>query len=197
MEIFLTYVLPYLVTLIVAVITGFITYSTAIKQSKLESIKQREQFILDNSSHIKKLHYEEKFKIYRNLSESFLTAIMDNSQLFPIGIDKVPQNEEEQYNFYLKRYENACKSIDKATYVLHSNAPFIDKDIFEKFSAIHQLCKRQIVYYPMFVLDKYSYQNELRDEQTACWSRTSDILSKREELMDFLRQKINSDEAPA
>ena len=76
-EIFLTYILPYLVTIVVAFMSGFITFKIAAKQAKLDLIKQKEQFVLENNTHIRKIHYEEKFKIYRALSESFLSAILD------------------------------------------------------------------------------------------------------------------------
>lgn len=192
--IFLTYILPYLVTLVVAFISGFITFKVATKQAMLDLIKQKEQFILENNSHIKKIHYEEKFKIYRALSESFLSAILDNSLLFPYGIDHVPQNESDKENFYLKRYENACRSIDKAMYALYSNAPFIDIDAFDKFDDILKFCRFQIIYYPDFVIKKNSPLDKLTEEKTACWKRTSEIDVKRKELMDYLREKIIKEE---
>lgn len=193
-EIFLTYILPYLVTIVVAFMSGFITFKIAAKQAKLDLIKQKEQFVLENNTHIRKIHYEEKFKIYRALSESFLSAILDNSLLFPNAIDHVPPTDSDREIFYLKRYENACKSIDKAMYTLYSNAPFIEKDAFDKFDDVLKLCRLQIVFYPDFVIKKNSPLIEMTKEKNACWIRTSEIDDKRKELMDYLREKITREE---
>jgi hypothetical protein len=96
MEIFLQYVLPYLVTIFLTLLSGFITYRVTMAQSKSDMAKQREQFLLEGKNYVKNLHSEEKFKIYHSLMETTLAEIQDTSLLFPYGLDYVPRDENEK-----------------------------------------------------------------------------------------------------
>jgi hypothetical protein len=84
MEIFLQYVLPYLVTISLTLLSGLITYKVAMAQSKSDMAKQREQFLLEGKNYIKNLHSEEKFKIYHSLMETALAEIQDTSFAVPV-----------------------------------------------------------------------------------------------------------------
>jgi hypothetical protein len=195
MEIFLQYVLPYLVTISLTLLSGLITYKVAMAQSKSDMAKQREQFLLEGKNYIKNLHSEEKFKIYHSLMETALAEIQDTSLLFPYGLDYVPQDEREKQKLYLERYSASVKSYNDASAKLNANACFVSKDIYEKFAEIRELCRLQIVLYPDFILNpNEEIRNSSPEEKRKCWDRTKTIQEKENILIDFMRERIEKEE---
>lgn len=196
METFLQ-ILPYLVTILVAVLTGIITYLIAIKQSKLDFKKETELIQLDERKFVKELHNSEKYKIYHELCEKTLLMVQDSLFLFPPFLDQIPQDKEEQKVVFKERYKRACSSYDELTKCLFSNAAFIDEDIHQKFDEIRESCRLQIVFYPDFVLvNDPRFEEDYAKPKEECWKRGKKIDELQSALISFLRKKIDSFESP-
>lgn len=196
MEIFLQYILPSLIALVVAVVAGIFGYlqvKTTIKKN-IEAIDKEHK--LSNQDHIKRLHYEERFKIYKDLNEKLLLMIIDALSLFPPGLDtSLPQNMEDRIKEYRKRYNAACTSFNEFTKSLYGNGPFIEEDVFKKLMEIREKCNLQIVFYPSLVMapDK-TFEKENAKNKSDCWLRGSQLRKDLDEITAFMRNKIKEEE---
>lgn len=96
--IFVQYVLPYLITLVVAVVSGFISYFSAIKKCKLDNevkikeIQEQHKLDLDNQkemfkleiekinlqhqNEIEKIKLESQSQLTNNLTSTLLNSIL-------------------------------------------------------------------------------------------------------------------------
>lgn len=106
-------ILAGIVAIIVAAISGYISYRTAIAKSKKDAetliseheltVKQEEQLLL----------FKEEVLAYKNLSEALSGALIENYKLFPkIGVSYDDPEEEKVENKRL--YNEAAGAYNKA-----------------------------------------------------------------------------------
>ena len=192
MDNFLQYILPSLIAVLGVCLSSFASLLISNNTIKNQFETQKEEYELEKKTHAKKIHNEEVYKIYHLLSEKTLSMIQANLYLFPHFIDKVPIDEEEKKKMYLERYKNACSTFDDLNLYLHQIAPFICEEVYDYFNSITDECRKQIIFYPDFFLkERYGFEKDDAITKNQCWDRGSEIAKKQEEIIDFLRNKIN------
>lgn len=161
-----------------------------IKMSKeLESYKAA----LDKKTYISRTRFDVEFQIYRNLSEKVLTMVEATYWLFPNTIDIVPQDEDQQKDLYLQRYQRAGEVINEAQKEIRANAAFISEDFYSKFEELSRLCAQQYNFYTWCGALKRrteEYCREKADEAKKCWKRTEEISQKQKNLITELREYL-------
>ena len=78
-------------------------------------------------------------KIIGELSESTVIMVKEVSQLFP----RFTRDTRDDYDTYKKKFDSAIDKTVIAQDSLASNAPFISKDIYNKFDEIERNAKNK------------------------------------------------------
>lgn len=143
-------------------------------------------------NHITKNQFDVEFKIYQELSEMSFSMLYEVSQLFPAGLDYVPQDKDERQKVYQERYKKAQDELIKFQNRLLQVAPFISKKIYDLFDELRAEARLQVVFYPDFVLNPdREYVKELSKEKHECMKRTPQLTIKREHIMEVLREYLS------
>ena len=162
------------------------------KKYELRLNKELEEFKnkLENKSYVSKTRFDTEFSIYRQLSESTVIMVKEVSQLFP----RFTRDTRDDYDTYKKKFDSAIDKTVIAQDSLASNAPFISKDIYNKFGEIERKCKEQIEDFIDFRLrdDCKKYIEECRAEYRNAFKRTSEIQNDWNELLEELRVYLSS-----
>lgn len=157
---------------------------------ELKLNKELEEFKckLENKSYVSKTRFDTEFNIYRQLSESTVIMVKEVSQLFP----RLTRDTRDDYDTYKEKYDLAVDKVVAAQDSLAANAPFISKEIYDKFSEIEKKCKVQIDDYIDFRLrdDKDDYMKECREEYRRTFKRTTEIQNDLDSLLDDLRSYL-------
>ncbi|MCB5713887.1 hypothetical protein [Lactonifactor longoviformis] len=148
---------------------------------ELEEFKNK----LENKSYVSKTRFDTEFSVYRKLSESTVVMVKEVSQLFP----RFTRDTRDDYDTYKKKFDSAIEKTVIAQDSLAANAPFISKDIYNKFDEIERKCKEQIEDFIDFRLrvDCKQYIEERRAEYRNAFKRTSEIQNDWNELLEELR----------
>lgn len=156
---------------------------------QLETLKAKN----DKCNYISKTQFDAEFKIYQELSEAGFNMLLDNSRLFPMKIDRLPENKEEQQKVFEERFDTANKSLILYQNMLFKFAPFIQENIYLTFNEFKELGRLQLIYYPIlkFENDPDVRKDLLKDEQE-CWKRTHKMFKLHEKLINELREYLKS-----
>lgn len=157
---------------------------------QLEIIKAKNEKI----NYMTKTQFDAEFKMYQELSEACFLMFLDNSLLFPRGIDYLPREEEERKKVFEKRYNTARESLILYQNMLYKYAPFISVRLYKLFEQLRELAHRQVQWYPDFVLGRLELDviKELKDEKIACRERTKEIEDLHKKLIEELREYLQS-----
>lgn len=135
-------------------------YFNRIKEGqKLEFDKQLEILKSKNEkiNYITKAQFDAEFKMYQELSEASFQMLLDNSRLFPMGIDRLPESKEEQDKIFQERFNKANSSLVNYQNMLFKYAPFIKEENYLLFDELKEMGRLQLIYYPIY---KFEYSEE-------------------------------------
>lgn len=167
-----------------------------IEKFKSELHKELELLKAKNEkmNYITKTQFDTEFKMYQELSEACFLMFLDNSLLFPRGIDYLPREEEERKKVFEERYKAARDSLILYQNMLYKYAPFISVRLYKFFEQLRELAHRQVQWYPDFVLGRLESDviKELKDEKIACRERTKEIEDLHKKLIEELREYLQS-----
>ena len=143
---------------------------------KLNKELERYKSNLENKIYISKVRFDLEIETYHQLSEAVLQMVWDSYELFPTLGSSHPDEDVERKRKE-EKYSKAIDSYNQANRAIMKNAPFIPKDIFELFSDIKMDCRRQINWFPDFMLGRLCIdgRRELIDQKNACWKRSETI----------------------
>ena len=171
-------------------------YFNRIKEGqKLEFDKQLEILKSKNEkiNYITKAQFDAEFKMYQELSEASFQMLLDNSRLFPMGIDRLPESKEEQDKIFQERFNKANSSLVNYQNMLFKYAPFIKEENYLLFDELKEMGRLQLIYYPIY---KFEYseeeKKEIYKEIQECWKRTSLMYKKHDEIIKILRNYLNN-----
>lgn len=157
-------------------------------QKELEKYKSG----LDNKIYITKAKFDAEFELYRNLSSAFFDAVKAVSNMIPPGIAYYPVDKEERKKHEERLYDKASAATVLAQDILHSNAAFIPKKLFEKFKEILGLCKEQVnVFERRWNVNYLATQTERERLAPEDYSRSEELLDKFYNLNDELRDYLS------
>lgn len=158
-------------------------------QKQIESLKAKN----DKCNYISKTQFDAEFKMYQKLSEVGFNMLLDNSLLFPMGIDYLPKDETEQQKIFETRFETANKSMVIYQNMLFKYAPFLSENIYNLFDELKEFGRLQLIFYPDFKIRK-DLQNSSasKDELNNCMKRTPKMFDKHNEIIRVLREYLKS-----
>lgn len=156
---------------------------------KLEILKARNEKV----NYITKTQFDAEFKIYQELSETSFNMLLQVSQLFPAGIDSLPEDKEQRQIIFIERHKKANEELVNFQNKLYQVAPFISEKMYNLFEELRTEARLQIIFYPDFIISPNSeHLKELRKEITACWKRTPELHSLHEKIIKSLREYLSS-----
>ena len=171
-------------------------YFNRIKEGqKLEFDKQLEILKSKNEkiNYITKAQFDAEFKMYQELFEASFQMLPDNSRLFPMSIDRLPESKEEQDKIFQERFNKANSSLVNYQNMLFKYAPFIKEENYLLFDELKEMGRLQLIYYPIY---KFEYneeeKKEIYKEIQECWKRTSLMYKKHDEIIKILRNYLNN-----
>ena len=161
------------------------------KKYELRLSEELEKFRsgLDKKNYICKALFDKEFVIYQELSEKFFDMFNSNIQ-FMID-NKKTITEDEQIKLYKKSYEDAFNSHRIAHRVLHANAPFIPKEIYEQFCKVKDTCTSQLSnfniqkLYPTSESDSFAVLDR-------CFGQNKEISDNLFNIFSNIREYLNS-----
>ena len=183
---------------LIAIVIGasWSIYFNRIKErQKTEFAKQLEILKSKNEkiNYITKAQFDAEFKMYQELSEASFQMLLDNSRLFPMGIDRLPESKEEQDKIFQERFNKANSSLVNYQNMLFKYAPFIKEENYLLFDELKEMGRLQLIYYPIY---KFEYneeeKKEIYKEIQECWKRTSLMYKKHDEIIKILRNYLNN-----
>lgn len=146
---------------------------------------------LDSLSHIRNRQFDTKFIVYQELCSSFYSMISAVHWLFPSGFDRSPvaKNFKDICN---DRYKQAQDKFKASVSLLGSKAPFMDKEIYDKFAHIQTLASKQIssYYFANPIALESRNGRSLNAISVECYNRTDEIDKLWSTLLDSLRIHI-------
>ena len=147
---------------------------------------------LDNKIYISKTKFDTEFSIYRELSKVYFDMVANINTLIPYGVANFPADPEEREEYDKKNYLDTLKAHDLAQDALNSNAPFIQNDLFEKYSELLQLCRWQThAFEKRWNLSFKGLPMEQRGLSDDDYKRTNEINEKFTALNNNLREYLS------
>mgnify|MGYP000873419295 CR=1 FL=1 len=145
---------------------------------------------LTKKEYVSKARFDVEFKIYRELSQVFSEAIEGVHGIIPYGEAYYPVNEDERKDYEQQSFIEFAKASYQAQKALFSNAPFISKDIYDKFEEIMCLIRTQSeVYNEAYLVTTVSNAEGKITDEDVC--RTALIDKKFELLTDEIRTYLS------
>lgn len=169
-------------------------FQKQIETQKAEFSKELENLKAKNDklNYISKTQFDAEFKMYQELSEYSFQMFLAVNSLFPI-FDTLPKDEEGQKELFKERYDKALNSFVEFQNVLHKNAPFISKKLYELFENFRMENKFQINAYPNV---KFEPNEDLRKECRILarenYERTPKLKEMHEQIIEKLREYLQT-----
>ena len=165
-----------------------------IQRSKqLKYDKQLEQFkqILEKKNYVSKVRFDAEFSIYRELSQAFSEAIEGVHGIIPYGEAYYPVDKDDRIRYVNMLFAEFAKASLNAQRTLFANAPFISKDIYDKFNEIFDLIRQQSEVYneANFHTTLSNADGEITEEDK---NRTALIDIKFDKLIDEIRDYLSN-----
>lgn len=183
------------------IVTGIVYFCSRIIVKRLQKkyeLSLDEKFekykaTVENKKYITKVRFDAEFKIYRELSESFFEMVKSISILIPQGLTMVPADKETKEKRDIENYGDALKAVEKAQDVLNSNAPFIPKEIFDKYDEIRILCMKQLNdFSERWNVSVRGTKKEKETLSHETYKRTGEIDKKFKEINGEIREYLES-----
>lgn len=102
----------------------------------------------DELTYISRIQFETEYEIYQKIFETLFDFSSASSNLFPYGLDQIPEDMKERKKEYIKRYKFYVESFNTFSRTLETNAPFIPKKIYNKFKEIRSAANEIACIYP-------------------------------------------------
>lgn len=169
-------------------------FEKQIEKCKADYNKEIENLKTTNEklNYITKTQFDAEFKMYQELSDYSFQMLLNITRLFPLW-DSLPKEEEEQKEIFKTRYDEALQSFALFQNALHKYAPFISKELFNDFDNFMHENKKQLTMYPCV---KFETDSELKAEYRSMasenYKRTPELIKMHEEIIEKLREYLNS-----
>ncbi len=154
---------------------------------KLEDYKRT----IEKKNYVSKVRFDAEFKIYRELSQVFSEAIEGVHGIIPTDAAYYPVGEEQRQDYVQHLFIQFTKASYNAQKTLFANAPFISKEIYDKFDEIMDLIRTQSEVYNEANLETTlsNAEGEITDEDS---KRTRVIDEKFAQLTAEIREYLSN-----
>lgn len=165
---------------------------TAKYQLQLDKELEKYSVFLENKTYISKTKFDTEFSIYRELSKAFFNMTVYISDMIPYSLSKEPADKDERKKLDEEKYKNAHESTVAAQNVLFENAPFIPKDIFNKYNSIRTMANVQLSTFSLRWNVLY-FANTKEKEKISfeARQRTKEMREKLETLNEEIREYLS------
>lgn len=160
-------------------------------EASLNKELEKYKHIAEKKNYVSKVRFDAEFKIYRELSQVFSEAIEGVHGIIPFGEAYYPNDEEERDEYKQHLFAEFAKASSSAQKTLFANAPFISKNIYEKFNEIMDLIRTQSEIYIEANLDS-TLSNDDSEITEDDINRTALIDKKFNALMDEIREYLSN-----
>ena len=161
------------------------------KQLKYDKQLEKYKHIADKKNYVSKVRFDVEFGIYRELSQAFSKAIEGVHGIIPYGVAYYPNDEEESDSYKKHLFAEFAKASYSAQSTLFANAPFISKEIYDKFNEILDLIRTQSEVYneANFNTTVSNAEGQITEEDS---NRTALIDEKFDALMNEIRDYLSN-----
>jgi len=147
---------------------------------------------LEKKNYVSKVRFDTEFEIFRQLHEAFSTMIKDVYFIAPTYAN-VPADDKEREEYEKNVYITAIKSKKVAEDILFKNAPFIQKELYAKFDEIFILCNRQTnAFSRRWNISYMASRTPNAGMPDDAYDRTTEIMEKNEQLVEAIREYLQS-----
>lgn len=160
-------------------------------EASLNKELEKYKHIAEKKNYVSKVRFDAEFKIYRELSQVFSEAIEGVHGIIPFGEAYYPNDEEERNEYKQHLFAEFAKASSSAQKTLFANAPFISKNIYEKFNEIMDLIRTQSEIYIEANFDS-TLSNDDSEITEDDINRTALIDEKFNALMDEIREYLSN-----
>ena len=176
--------------IILSIIEAIILYFQRKKQLDYDKQLEKYKHIAEKKNYVSKVRFDAEFEIYRELSQTFSEAIEGVHGIIPYGEAYYPNDEEEKKLYKKHLFEKFIKATVNAQSTLFANAPFISKDIYDRFNEIMDLIRLQNEVYTEANFDTSlsKADGEITEDDA---KRTAQIDEKYDVLMDEIRDYLS------
>lgn len=146
---------------------------------------------LAHRQYVSKIRFDVEFQIYRELSQVFSEAIEGVHGIIPTDAAYYPVDDVEKQDYVKHLFIQFAKASYNAQKKLFANAPFISKELFDKFDEIMELIRTQSeVYNEANLKTSISFAcKTITDEDTY---RTRVIDEKFKQLTEEIRSYLSN-----
>lgn len=161
-------------------------------QYKLDSEIEKLKSELSKKEYVSKTRFDAEFSIYRELSLSFSELVKSVSFLIPIGLAKVPSDEDKRKEYEERNYKRTSEAFAKAQDALFSNMPFIPEDFFNGYYDLLKLAHLQTdAYERRFDVLYLVPQKEKEQYSMDDYKRTEELEEKWKKLNESIRNYLS------
>ena len=170
-----------------------------LESYKAEIDKDLEQHrsALGNKNYITQKKFDAEFEMYRDLANAYYRLVKEAVSLIPAGYTMEPADKKVRDEMYDKVYEDLRKEIFTAQDLLFRYAPFIQKEIYDGYYEILNLCNQNMFAYARrwnkgdfrsredkeaFTDKDYKRSNEINQKYDAVNSKIREYLQSLEVL---------------
>ena len=81
--------------------------------------------------YISKVQFETEYNMFIKIFSLIFDFVTTSCDLFPAGLDTLPQDIEERKNVFIRRFEKFMKAYNEYSKIIETNAPFIEEKIYQ------------------------------------------------------------------
>lgn len=146
----------------------------------------------DRGTHISEVRFDKEFEIYQELSEKNLTAVYDAGLTVPI-VRGMYQDTPDKISEHL---EKLGMSMDDAEFSNKKFAPFINKEIFQKYKNLESMIKdlyKMFGFWTSTFEGRFNYKGTLYSKEEAkeyIESKQKEISALSDEILDDVRDYL-------
>lgn len=176
--------------IIISVLDAIWLFVQKRKQHEYDKQLEKYKHIAEKKNYVSKVRFDAEFSIYRELSQAFSEAIEGVHGIIPDGAAYYPNDDKERTEYEKQLFINFIKASYSAQKSLSANAPFISKEIYDKFNEIMDLIRTQSEVYneAHFNTTLSNAEGEITEEDT---NRTTQIDRLFDNLMNEIRDYLS------
>lgn len=109
---------------------------------------ERYRIKAEELTYVSKVQFETEYEIYKVIFAALFDFAAASSNLFPYGLDQIPADINDRKAEYITRYEFYVDSFNTYSRAVETHAPFMPKEIYEKFISIRQTANEIACMFP-------------------------------------------------
>jgi len=160
-------------------------------EAKLNKELEEHKTMLGKREYVSKIRFDTEFLIYRKLSRLFFSYLKAVCIMIPPGYSEQPTDPEARKKEDEEHYRKAHNAHVEAQDALYQNAPFIQKEFYEKYNKILKDGESQLFAYRKRYNKGYmAFRAEREEFEDKDYDRSQKMEKLMLELTDDIRQYL-------